>query len=366
MQKKACHHELVVVDSAVLLSSQMPVAMAVPTPMPIIYNWLDNCLFGKQKEFGQRNMKRENTVLILRPGRSDQPHYGKYSNCSRPRVAAWIIIMFVCAAAAAQDKTPNIDPPPNALDMAMNRMYNCDFKGAQAIFSEEIRKHPEDPLLYAFQASALLFSEFDRMKILELDFFVDDDSVTDRKRLKPDPSIRANIFQATGHARKIASMFLAEDSQDSNALFALFVASGVETDYSVLVEKKYLRSYSLSKETQNDSRKLLARNPPVYDAYLSSGILEYVVGNLNFFFKLFIHIDQIKGNKKLSVEHLKRVIDYGRYYSPYAKILLSVIYLRDKKPELALALLKEFERDFPENSLIHKEVCRISAKIPPR
>jgi hypothetical protein len=265
---------------------------------------------------------------------------------------------------AAQDRALDYDPQHIALDMAMNRMYNCDFSGAQAIFTEEISKHPEDPLLHAFRASALLFSEFDRMKILELDFFVDNDSVTDRKRLKPAPSIRADIFQATGNARKLASAHLAEDPQNTNALFALFLAAGVETDYTVLVEKKYIRSYSLSKETQNYARKLLALNPPIYDAYLSPGMLEYVVGNLNFFFKLFVHIDQIKGNKQTAVDCLKRVVDHGHYYAPYAKILLSVIYLRDKKPGAALALLKEFERDFPENAFIHREVIRISAKIP--
>jgi hypothetical protein len=277
-----------------------------------------------------------------------------------------IFLLFVGMAAAAQDKKPNDNIQPNALDMAMNRMYNCDFQGAQAIFSEEIRKQPADPLPYAFQASALLFSELDRMKILELEFFVDDDSVTDRKRLKPDPAVRAEVFQSTGHAKRLASKQLAENAQNANALFALFVATGVEADYSVIIEKKYIRSYSLSKETQNYARRLIAWNPPVYDAYLSSGILEYIVGNLNFFFKLFVHIDQIKGKKQLSIDHLKRVIDHGRYYASYAKILLSVIYLRDKKPALALALLKEFARDFPENSVIQKEVLRISAKTLPR
>jgi hypothetical protein len=44
-------------------------------------------------------------------------------------------------------------------------------------------------------------------------------------------------------------------------------------------------------------------------------------------------------------------------------MLLSTIFLRDKKPEQALALLQELELDFPENPLIRKEIRRISAKI---
>jgi hypothetical protein len=311
-------------------------------------------------------MQKKCTASELHTDKSDKPHQWRHPAALRRRITNlifMILMIFVCITATAQDWPPNDAPQHKAIDMAMNRMYNCDFSGAYAIFAEEIRKHPEDPLLYAFRSSALLFSEFDRLKILELDFFVDTDSVTDRKRLKPNSSVRADIFQATGNARKLALADLAKDPQNTNALFAIFVAAGVETDYTVLVEKKYFRSYSLSKETQKYARKLLALNPPIYDAYLSSGILEYVVGNLNFFFKLFVHIDQIKGNKQMSIDYLKRVIDHGRYYAPYAKILLSVIYLRDNRPGSALALLKEFERDFPENSLIHKEVIRISAKV---
>lgn len=38
------------------------------------------------------------------------------------------------------------------------------------------------------------------------------------------------------------------------------MAAGLETEYSSLVEKSYLRSYSLSKETQKYARRLLAMN----------------------------------------------------------------------------------------------------------
>jgi hypothetical protein len=313
------------------------------------------------KNFGSELMQKAAMTSESYKSTSCNPSPWKRFASLRPWISCLLFLMLGCAAAFPQNKATDKDSPHNALEMAMNRMYNCDFSGAQAIFAEEIRRHPEEPLPVAFRASALLFAEFDRMRILELDFFVDDDSVTDRKKIKPDPSIRAEIFQATGNARKLALARLAEDPENADATFALFVAAGVETDYSVLVEKKYIRSYSLSKETQNYASKLLALNPPIYDAYLSSGILEYVVGNLNFFFKLFIRIDQIKGNKQMSIQHLKRVVDHGRYYAPYAKILLSVIYLRDNKPALALALLQEFERDFPENLLIHKEVIRISS-----
>jgi tetratricopeptide (TPR) repeat protein len=280
-------------------------------------------------------------------------------------LTAGVFMNLICVAifwAAAVAQAPAA-PTQDAVDRAFHQMYNTDFAGAQATLAEEIRKNPENPILYSLRAAALLFSELSRMKILELDFFIDDDRLTDRKRIKPDPAIRGDFFQATRKARELASARVAADPQDPKAVFAMFMAAGVETDYTLLIEKKYIRSYSLTKETQNWARKALAMNPPLYDAYLSLGMMEYVVGNLNFFYKLFVNLDQIQGNKKKAVEYLNLVIEHGRYYPPYAKILLSVIYLRDKKPERALALLKELERDFPANQMIHEEVRRVSAKI---
>lgn len=257
----------------------------------------------------------------------------------------------------------NAAPTATAIDWAFGRMYNCDFAGAHAIIDEQIRRHPEDPLLYSVRAAAFLFSEFQRLEILESDFFAADDKVTDRKKLKPDPVVRATLFKMTSEARKRAAIHLASAPDDANAIFALSMAAGVETDYTSLVEKKYIRGYSLSRESQKYARRLLTLRPPVYDAYLTLGSAEYVVGNLNFFFRLFIRFDQIEGSKTKAIEELKSVIANGRYYQPFAKILLSVIYLRENQPQKALVLLREMERDYPENPLFRVEVNRISSRI---
>ena len=139
------------------------------------------------------------------------------------------------------------------------------------------------------------------------------------------------------------------------------MATGVETDYTILVEKRYFRSFGLSRESQQYAHRLLAMNPPVYDAYLTLGSVEYVVGSMNFFFRLFVRFDQIKGSKEQGAEYLKQVIAHGRYYPAFAKILLSVIYLRDNKPAPAIVLLSELVHDYPENRLLQNELQRARA-----
>jgi hypothetical protein len=265
------------------------------------------------------------------------------------------------AAATAVQAAPT--PQRTAIDRAFNRLYNYDFAAAHAILDEELLKRPEDPMIYAVRGAAYLFSEFDRLKILELEFFADDDKVTDRKKLKPDPKAREQLFKVTGEARKRASARLAVDPNDHEAMFALCTAAGTETDYVGLIEKKYFKTYSLSRESQLYARKLLAMNPPFYDAYLTLGTVEYVVGSLNFFFRLFIRFDQIEGSKRKGIENLEKVVAGGRYFPPFAKTLLAAIYLREKQPQKALTLMRELERDFPENPLIQKEIKRALAEI---
>lgn len=251
-------------------------------------------------------------------------------------------------------------PSPTPIDRAFARMYNLDFAGTHAILDAEVRDHPDNSLIYSVRGAAYLFSEFSRLKILEFEFFEDDDKVTDRKKLKPDSTAREQLFKMTAEAKKRAKARLAVDPNDSNAMFALNMAAGVEMDYLGVVEKKYFRTYSLSKENQQYARKLLAMNPPFNDAYLTLGTAEYVVSKLNFFFRLFVRFDQIEGNKLKAIEDLRKVIASGRYYPPFAKILLAVIYLRDNQPRQALVLLKELARDYPDNSVFRNEVKRVS------
>jgi hypothetical protein len=181
--------------------------------------------------------------------------------------------------------------------------------------------------------------------------------------VKPDPAARERLFHATGETRRLALERLATHPDDREAMFALCTAAGTESDYYGLIEKRYLRTYSLSKENQHYARRLLALDPPFYDAYLTLGSAEYVVSNLNFFFRLFVRFEDIEGSKQKAVENLRQVVLHGRYYRPFAKILLAAIHLREKEPRQALGLLRELEREFPGNPLFVKELRRIEAKI---
>src|ERR1700691_4161014 len=63
------------------------------------------------------------------------------------------------------------DLNPNALDRGFLGLYNLDFDGAQKDFSSWETQHPDDPMGPVSEAAGYLFSEFNRLGVLEGQFY---------------------------------------------------------------------------------------------------------------------------------------------------------------------------------------------------
>ena len=262
-------------------------------------------------------------------------------------------------ASAPRDTAAGADVIAQAIDA----MYNLDFAGAHRVLDAQVKADGSDPLAHAARGAAYVFAEFDRLHILDLDFFESDDALTDKKRVTPDPAVRSLIFASTTEARRLAGLALKKNAWDRRALFAMVMAVGVETQYTGIIEKRYLRGGTLSKEGQDLAEKMLALSPPIYDAYVTLGSIEYTVGNLNPVYRFFARLRGLRGDKAEAAKHLQIVVSQGHYYRPYAKILLSVYYSREGQMRRARVLLEELRQQFPNNSLFPREIARIDGKI---
>ena len=280
----------------------------------------------------------------------------------------------VCApafqiAAAAQPAAPTeAAAAPDPFVPIFNRLYNYDFTTAHAMLDERQRADPADPLPYSVRAAAYMFSEFERLRILETDFFIDDENMVDGQghRQKPDPEVRRRLFATLDDAGARAKVILAADPNHRRALLAMVMAAGVAADYVGFVERRQWKGMSLTRDTNRYAQKLLALNPPVYDAYMNVGSLEYVVGSLPFYVRWFVRFDRIEGNKRKGIEQMKLVAQHGTYYGPFARILLAVASLRENKLEDARQIVAQLAADFPGNPLLPRELDKITARIAAR
>jgi hypothetical protein len=249
------------------------------------------------------------------------------------------------------------------IDAAVEQMYNFDFPASHQILNQCIAAHPQDPLPYAFRAAADLFYEMDRLGILESEFLVDDDRIVAKKKLQPDATVRAQFYQALGDTGSRAETALRANPNDRAALFSMCISQGVATDYMALVEKRQISSLAPAKRSNSYAQRLLKLDPKYYDAYLTTGFSEYIVGSMPFFIRWFVHFDNVSGSKERGVENVRLVAREGHYFKPFAKILLGIAALREKKPQEARDLLADLARDYPDNPLFRKELAKVTATI---
>jgi hypothetical protein len=274
----------------------------------------------------------------------------------------WALVVLLCAPVFAAE--PDTAVEPDTIDAAIQRMYDFNFPVSQEILSRFIAQHPDDPLPYAFRASAYLFYELDRMSILESEFLIDDNRIAEKKKkIDPDPLVRKNFLAAVTDTESRSNATLKSNPNDPRALFAMSIAQGVSTDYMAFVEKRQIASLAVAKRSNSYAQRLLKLDPKFYDAYLTCGISEYMIGSLPFFVRWFVHFDNIEGDKKRGVERLNLVAQEGHYFKPFSKILLATIALREKRPRDARNYLQELSAQYPRNPLFRKELDKLNAKI---
>jgi hypothetical protein len=252
--------------------------------------------------------------------------------------------------------------PAAALDDAFRRLYNFDFAGAHRILDDYQANHPSDPLGHSVRASTYLFSELDRLRILEAEFLTDDKRISGDDKLKPDPALRARLFASIDKAQQLAEARLQSHPEDVTALFSFCLTEGLRTDYMAFVEKKQLRSLFAHKKAQAYAVRILKRDPHFVDAHLTTGLSEYMMGSLPFFIRWVVRFEQVKGSKQQALANLQKVAEAGRYLGPFARILLAIIHVREKRPQTAITLLAELTRQFPENPLLRKELVKLRTK----
>ena len=274
-------------------------------------------------------------------------------------VAALGMVCALCLAATAADLPRIVLVTP--LEHGFTGLYNLDFTGAQRDFAAWEQLHPDDPVGPVSEAAGFLFSEFNRLGVLEAQFFENDDAFVDRPKQSQDPEVRKKFQAAIERAEKLAHARLAKDPKDRDALFALTMSSGLQADYASLIEKRNLASVRFTKEATSQAQQLLAVCPDCYDALLATGFTKYIVGSLIAPLRWILRMGGLPSDKKAGLADLQTTADHGHYLAPFARILLAIAYVREKDKPRALRLLAGLQHDFPGNALFPREIARLQS-----
>ena len=267
------------------------------------------------------------------------------------------VVLDVPAERAASGQAPTDIPE---LETGFQLLYQLKPAEARAQFEIWQKSHPQGPLGYASEAASYLIEECYRQGLLTSEFFLDDKRFLGKTPLKPDPLLRAAFFAANKRAQEVAQLRLKTNPDNPNALFAMSMSLGMEADYTSLIDKRQLDSLKKIREADTYSKRLLNVAPDAADAYLGLGIANYIIGSLPGPKKFFLGFAGIHGDKKKGMEQLEIASKRGHYLRPFAKTLLALTALREKKPEVARTEFTELVAEFPGNPLFARELAKLT------
>jgi hypothetical protein len=278
---------------------------------------------------------------------------------------AWSIVTALVAWCALCLMVGAVDVPTvpvvSPLDRGFSGLYNLDFAGAQKDFTAWQQLHPDDPVGPVSEAAGFLFAEFNRLGVLEAQFYENDAAFVGRPKLTPDPALRQRFMAAIGRAETLSDARLAKDPKDRDALFAQTLSWGLQADYAALIEKRNLASLHLTKQASSSAQQLLAVCHNCYDALLATGFSKYIIGSMAPPVRWILRMGGFPADKQGGIADLQTTAEHGHYLAPFARILLSIAYVREKDNPRALQLLTGLHQEFPANTLFPREIAHLQA-----
>jgi hypothetical protein len=268
------------------------------------------------------------------------------------RPPLFAIVLGLASAAYAAGNTLLAE----GLDAGYRQMYNLQFDTAHRTFAEWERLHPQDPMGPVSDAAAYLFTEFDRLHILQSEFFVNDDHFYTDHTLAPDPALKQKFLAALDQGSALAG----RSPQDPNAMFAAVLSRGLRSDYLALIEKRYTASFKEMKSARTLAEQLLASHPDLCDAWIAIGVENYMLSVKPAPLRWLLRLSGGQTDRAIGIEKLRLTAEKGHYLAPFARLLLAVAALRDRDKGRARDLLAGLAREFPNNRLYVHELASLS------
>lgn len=245
------------------------------------------------------------------------------------------------------------------LDAGYRAMYDLDFETAHQQFVAWKSEHPEDPMGPVSNAAAYLFSELERLHVLDSELFVDNEKFRLREHLSTDPAIKRAFDAELAIARQCAQRVRAHSPDDKNALLAEVMSHGLEADYLSLIEHRDLAALSVVKAGRGIATHLLSVHSDCYDAYLAIGLENYLLSLKPAPVRWVLSLGGAQTNRDVGIAKLRLTAEKGHLLKPYARMLLAVAALRDNDSVGAARMLEGLVREFPHNRLYAAELAKI-------
>lgn len=250
-----------------------------------------------------------------------------------------------------------------ALSKGFDHFYNLEYDQAIAEFEKDVRDHPQDPFSYTHLAQGLLYREMFQAGAMETELVTGSNFSISKARVLASAAEQKHFDDTVAKAISLSEARIAVNPKDTEAIYALGAAHGLQSNYNFLVRKLWrdsLKEFTLSRKYH---QQVLQIDPNFVDAMLVCGVHDYVVGSLPWHWKMLGFLIGFRGDKDGGLRTVERVAAEGQRNRVDAMILLAVAYRRERHAEKAVPLLLQLISQFPRNYLIRLEIVQMYADL---
>jgi len=266
--------------------------------------------------------------------------------------------VLLCATGVAQ-RSPL---PPDRLAKVrgvLDAVYRLEYAKAETRSREMIAQWPEDPAGYVYLARVFWQKLLFEQRALSLERFSQPDffSETPRYKTAADPAAAQRFHTASEEAMRRARAFAGKRPKDPAALYLAGAAYQNEASFQISMNNAWLAAVRAGHQSYQAHRELLALDSGYGDAHFVTGIYNYTVGSLPWKVRWIAVLLGYQGSKERGREELETAAARGDIVADDARTILTLLYSREKRYDLAIGKLDELCKRYPENYLTRLDLA---------
>jgi len=245
------------------------------------------------------------------------------------------------------------------IDSGFQHFYNLEFDQALEDFQAAAKLNPDSPDVHNHIAQTILYREMLRSGALESEMVTGRNPFLRREKLNPSAAEEKEFHDSINRAMTLAKARIAANPNDAAAHYALGASFGLRSNYGFLVRKAYLDALRDATASRTEHKRVTDIDPTFIDAQFVQGVYDYIVGSLNWAWRMLGFLAGYRGDRERGIETLQTVAEKGHLNRSDAKVALCAIYRRERDPQKAIPLLKGLIQQYPRNYIFRMELVQM-------
>jgi len=245
------------------------------------------------------------------------------------------------------------------LETGLDHFYNLEYDRAIAQFERLRADDPANPSWQNHVALSYFYKELLHGGALEGDLFDASNKFFKTRKFPVDAALDRRFHEANQRAIQLCELRLKKAASDGEALYACGVAYAARATHQGLIERSAMNFLGNARRANDFHARLVRANPRQYDGYLIPGLYDFVLGSLPGPVKVLFFFAGLSGDKQRGMHLVENVSEWGNGAKHDARILLTVMYRREKRYADARRMLELLAESYPRNYIFPLEIASL-------